>query len=98
MFYVHLSLAVYFGTLIIILCSKQFPWEKVREEMLEKGLHSDIADKIAQYIQLKGDIDLTERLLKDENLVKVEAAKTALDEMKVLFNKIDTPSIVPDVS
>jgi histidyl-tRNA synthetase len=76
----------------------KLPWEKVREEMLEKGLHSDIADKIAQYIQLKGDIDLTERLLKDENLVKVEAAKTALDEMKVLFNKIDTPSIVPDVS
>ena len=65
---------------------------------MEKGLHGDIADKIAQYIQLKGDMDLTEKLLKDENLVKVEAAKTALDDMKVLFDKINTPNIVRDVS
>jgi histidyl-tRNA synthetase len=76
----------------------KLPWEKVREEMLEKGLHADVADKIGHYVQQKGHKDFAERLLKDENLVKVEAAKTALDEMKVFLDYCETFGILKDVS
>ena len=66
--------------------------------MLEKGLHADVADKIGHYVQQKGHKDFAERLLKDENLVKVKAAKTALDEMKVFLDYCETFGILKDVS
>lgn len=35
----------------------KLPWEDVKKEMVdEKGLAADIADKIGQYVKLKGQL------------------------------------------
>ena len=61
-------------------------WEDVRREMVEeKGLPSEVADRIGQYVKLNGGIDLVEKLKKDARLVAVESAKSGLEEMSLFL-------------
>jgi len=51
----------------------------------EKGLDEINADKIGEYVQLNGGLELVDKLLSDEKLSKVKAAVTGLEEMKLLL-------------
>ena len=45
----------------------KLPWEEVRREMTEeKGLDPEVADRIGDYVQLKGGNELVEKLRADE--------------------------------
>ena len=57
----------------------------MKKEITDKGLTDEVASHIGQYIQLKCGKDLIDRLKSDERLMSIEDAKTALDEMKILF-------------
>jgi len=79
----------------------KLPWEQVREEMVEtKGLDGDVADRIREYVQLKGisyctsrfmvgGRELLERLKEDEKFFANASAKHGLEDMSLLFNYID---------
>ena len=80
----------------------KLPWDQVKQEMVEtKGLESEVADRIHDYVQLKGtwlevlgaDIggrDLLEKLKNDSNLVANPLAKQGLEDMSLLFNYLDS--------
>lgn len=51
----------------------------------EKGLSSEIADKIGEYVQLNGKDDLVEKLLKDEKLTKSKSAVDGLQAIKLIL-------------
>lgn len=60
-------------------------WEEVRKEMVEdKGLCPAVADRIGQYVQRQGGIDLIDELLAAD-LGTNPQAKAGLEELKVLF-------------
>uniref|UniRef100_A0A8C3XZB4 histidine--tRNA ligase n=1 Tax=Catharus ustulatus TaxID=91951 RepID=A0A8C3XZB4_CATUS len=64
----------------------KMPWEEVRSEMVgEKGLSPEAADRIGEYVQLRGGLDLIERLLQDPKLSQNKLAKEGLGDMKLLF-------------
>jgi len=62
------------------------PWCEVREEMiLEKGISAEAADKIYEYLKLKGPImDVYNSLAADEFLKNNETAKAALEDFKLM--------------
>lgn len=65
--------------------------------MIEKGMTEDVATLIGKYVLLKGGEDLIEILQKDEKLMSVEDAKTAVDEMKILFQYCNVLGITDKV-
>jgi len=61
------------------------PWEEVRKEMVEeKNLNAESADKIGEYVRMKGKVELVDQLL-ETDLGKNKAAKAGLDEMKTFL-------------
>lgn len=52
----------------------------------EKGLSESIADKIGEYTQQNGQIELIEKLLHDEFLTKIPATVKGLEELKLLLD------------
>lgn len=52
----------------------------------EKGLDETAADKIGEYVQLSGGVELVDKLLKNEHLAKVASATKGLEAMKLLLN------------
>ena len=65
--------------------------------MIEKGMTDDVATLIGKYVLLKGGEDLIEILQKDEKLMSVKDAKTAVDEMKILFQYCNVLGITDKV-
>jgi len=63
-------------------------WSKVKEEMLEKGLSEEAADKIGKFVVKRGGIELINELLSNDELCANKDAKDGLNDMKVLFEKI----------
>ena len=63
-------------------------WCKVKEEMMEKGLGEEAADKIGEFVMKRGGMELIDELLKNEELCMNKDAKKGLDDMKILFEKI----------
>lgn len=51
----------------------------------EKGLSEDVADKIGEYVILNGKIELVEKLLQDDYLVKSKSAVDGLEAMKLIL-------------
>ncbi len=64
----------------------------------EKGLESSVADKIGEYVKLKGGMELVESLMADEALSKNKSAKAALEDMKLLLQYVDLFNITDKVS
>ncbi|TFK56420.1 histidyl-tRNA synthetase [Heliocybe sulcata] len=65
----------------------KLPWVEVKKEMTaEKGLDESIADKIGEYVKLKGGPALLEQLKADETLMANKSAKQGADEMTILFS------------
>jgi histidyl-tRNA synthetase len=77
----------------------KMPWAEVRTEMVEeKGLDGEVADKIEQYVTLKGGRDLLEKLEKDENLMKNEMASTGVQEMGLLIQYLEAFGVLDKIS
>lgn len=63
------------------------PWSEVRREMTEeKGLDPEIADRIGEYVVLKGGEELLTKLQADAKLTANESAKKGLEDMGLLFD------------
>ncbi|XP_050416694.1 histidine--tRNA ligase, cytoplasmic isoform X2 [Patella vulgata] len=74
-------------------------WSDVRAEMIdEKGLDPVAADKIGKYVELKGGLDLVDKLLQDENLIKESSAKQGLEDMKLLLKYCELFGVLDKVS
>ncbi|KAI8329469.1 histidyl-tRNA synthetase [Chlamydoabsidia padenii] len=68
----------------------KLPWEDVKKEMtVEKGLDEQVADKIGEYVKLKGGRDLLEKLLQDKVLTANKNASEGLADMSLLFDFLD---------
>ncbi|XP_032929068.1 histidine--tRNA ligase, cytoplasmic-like [Catharus ustulatus] len=77
----------------------KMPWEEVRSEMVgEKGLSPEAADRIGEYVQLRGGLDLIERLLQDPKLSQNKLAKEGLGDMKLLFEYLTLFGITEKIS
>lgn len=55
----------------------------------EKGLEPNVADRIGDYVKLKGGMELVESLLQDPVLSKNESAKAGLEDMRLLLTYIE---------
>lgn len=53
--------------------------------MVDSGLTDDVASLIGTYIDQKGGKELIETLESDATLMSIEDPKTAVEEMKILF-------------
>ncbi|XP_033112058.1 histidine--tRNA ligase, cytoplasmic-like isoform X2 [Anneissia japonica] len=74
-------------------------WEEVRCEMIkEKGLDPETADKIGDFVKLRGGSELVEQLCEDEVLKKSKAAMEGLQDMKLLLKYCQIFNIEDKVS
>ncbi|PWY97892.1 histidyl-tRNA synthetase [Testicularia cyperi] len=70
------------------------PWSEVKREMVEdKGLAEDVADKIGEYVKLKGGKDLLEKLQQDATMTAHPTASQGLKDMALLFDYLDVYGI-----
>ncbi|TAQ89718.1 hypothetical protein B7494_g1959 [Chlorociboria aeruginascens] len=77
----------------------KLPWTEVRKEMTEeKGLAEEIADKIGEYVVLKGQTDLLTRLQADEKLMANESMKAGLADMELLLSYLESFNALENVS
>ncbi|KAK0126081.1 Cytoplasmic and mitochondrial histidine tRNA synthetase [Cadophora gregata] len=77
----------------------KLPWLEVRKEMTEeKGLAPDIADKIGEYVVLKGQKDLLARLKADEKLAANESMKAGIADLELLFEYLEAFRALDNVS
>ena len=75
------------------------PWEEVRREMTEeKGLDGEVADKIGEYVVLKGGRDLLEKLRADEKLIANASAKQGLEDVALLFGYLEAFEVLDRIS
>ncbi|KAG9490944.1 hypothetical protein GDO78_006328, partial [Eleutherodactylus coqui] len=74
-------------------------WEEVKIEMVEKkGLASEAADQIGEYVQNNGGLDLIEKLLKDPKLSQNKLALEGLNDMKILFQYLELFGVTDKIS
>ncbi|KAF7559626.1 hypothetical protein G7046_g4528 [Stylonectria norvegica] len=77
----------------------KLPWADVRKEMTEeKGLAEDIADRIGEWVVLKGKRDLLEKLRADEKLSANPSMKQGLDDIDLLFDYLESFEALDRVS
>ena len=75
------------------------PWPEVRREMVEeKHLDPAVADKIGEYVNLKGSVELLDTLASNVTLQANASAKAGLEEMSLLFKYLKAFHILPQVS
>ncbi|KAH7060880.1 histidyl-tRNA synthetase mitochondrial precursor [Macrophomina phaseolina] len=75
------------------------PWTEVRREMTEdKGLDPEVADRIGEYVNLKGGEDLLAKLQANETLTANESAKKGLEDMALLFNYLNVFKVMDKIS
>ncbi|KAK9386881.1 hypothetical protein V1515DRAFT_113256 [Lipomyces mesembrius] len=74
-------------------------WDDVKREMTEeKRLPVEAADKIGDYVKMKGGVDLLVKLKQDEVLMSNESAATGIKDMEVLFSYIKSFGIQDKLS
>jgi len=77
----------------------KLPWCDVKREMIvEKGLDEAAADKIGEYVKLKGGEELLTQLQADAALAGHSLASAGLKDMALLFNYLRVFNILPRVS
>ena len=55
----------------------------------EKGLEPNVADRIGEYVKLKGGMELVESLMQDLALSKNKSAEAGLEDMRLLLTYIE---------
>ncbi|KXN85998.1 Histidine--tRNA ligase, mitochondrial [Leucoagaricus sp. SymC.cos] len=74
-------------------------WADVKKEMTEeKGLDPAVADKIGEYVRLKGGAELIGKLGKDSAIVANASAKQGLEEMKILVSLLQAYKVLDKIS
>ncbi|KAI9215751.1 hypothetical protein BC828DRAFT_332884, partial [Blastocladiella britannica] len=76
----------------------KLPWAEVKNEMLEKGVTAEVADRIGEYVKLKGSKELVEHLLLDESLAGHPLAKQGLEDLRLLFEYLDVFEVTDKIS
>ncbi|WVW80164.1 hypothetical protein I302_102141 [Kwoniella bestiolae CBS 10118] len=78
----------------------KLPWADVKKEMtVEKGLDENVADKIGQYVGLKGPgYDVLEKLKSDSELMGIPLAKQGIDDMEILFRYLKVYKVLDKMS
>ena len=77
----------------------KLPWAEVRKEMTEeKGLDGDVADRIGQWVVLKGKQDLLQTLQADEQLAANENMKQGMADIGLLFEYLEAFGALDRVS
>ena len=75
------------------------PWSIVRTEMIdEKGLSEAAADKIGEFVKMRGGVELIKRLLEREDVQGNQRAKNGLEELELMFGFLELFGIAGDVS
>ncbi|KAK6707267.1 hypothetical protein SNK04_008266 [Fusarium graminearum] len=65
----------------------KLPWADVRKEMTEeKGLDGEVADRIGEWVVLKGKQDLLKKLQSTESLAANESMKKGMEDLELLLN------------
>ncbi|PPQ83242.1 hypothetical protein CVT26_014765, partial [Gymnopilus dilepis] len=73
----------------------KMPWLEVKKEMTEeKGLDPAVADKIGEYVKLKGGPDLLAQLEADATLTANPSAKQGLSDMAILFRLLKAYKVI----
>ena len=74
------------------------PWEEVRKEMVEeKGLNEEVADKIWEFVQLRGARDILDTLRQDPRVTSNESLVSGLEDMDLLFTYLEAFDVLPHV-
>lgn len=55
----------------------------------EKGLEPNVADRIGEYVKLKGGMELVESLMQDPALSENKSAEAGLEDMRLLLTYIE---------
>jgi histidyl-tRNA synthetase len=77
----------------------KLPWEDVKKEMTEeKGLDSEIADRIGEYVVLKGQKDLLSKLQADAKLTANASMVAGMADMELLFTYLESFDALSNVS
>ncbi|KAH0579167.1 Histidyl-tRNA synthetase [Termitomyces sp. J132] len=77
----------------------KLPWAEVKKEMTEeKGLDSTVADKIGEYVKLKGGPELLEKLKTDATLTANASAAQGLADMAILFGLLEAYKVLDKFS
>ncbi|KAG1902691.1 uncharacterized protein F5891DRAFT_1022955 [Suillus fuscotomentosus] len=77
----------------------KLPWIEVKKEMTEeKGLSSDVADKIGEYVKHKGGPSLLDILKADTTLMANPSAKQGISDMDILFTLLRAYKVLDKIS
>ncbi|KAF4977253.1 hypothetical protein FZEAL_6193 [Fusarium zealandicum] len=77
----------------------KLPWADVRKEMTEqKGLDGTVADRIGEWVVLKGKRDLLEKLQNNEDLAANESMKKGMEDIALLFEYLEAFDVLDRVS
>ncbi|KAM0450376.1 hypothetical protein ACHAPV_004044 [Trichoderma viride] len=77
----------------------KLPWADVRKEMTEeKGLDGEIADRIGEWVVLRGRHELLEKLRNDEKLSANESMKQGVADVTLLFEYLEAFGALDKVS
>lgn len=74
-------------------------WEDVKKEMVQdKGLAEEVADKIGEYVKLKGGMELVNILKSDPALSANARVMEGVEEMRILMEYLNVMDVMPQVS
>ncbi|KAL2821536.1 hypothetical protein BJX63DRAFT_218820 [Aspergillus granulosus] len=76
----------------------KLPWDQVKLEMEEKGLESEVADKVGEYVKLSGGREIIDTIKADELLSANEHIQKGVADMELLFNYLEAYEISDKVS
>lgn len=75
------------------------PWQDVKNEMVgEKGLTPEVADRIGEYVQVNGGLEMIEQLLQDPHLSQNKSSLDGLNDMKTLFEYLKLFGVTSQIS
>ncbi|KAJ2847284.1 Cytoplasmic and mitochondrial histidine tRNA synthetase [Coemansia brasiliensis] len=74
------------------------PWAEVKREMTEeKGLSSEVADRIGEYVQLRGGKELLSKLRELAPLMQTTRAQEGVHEMELFFEYAEIYNVLDQV-
>ncbi|KAI1338495.1 hypothetical protein F5Y15DRAFT_385954 [Xylariaceae sp. FL0016] len=77
----------------------KLPWADVRKEMVdEKGLEAEVADRIGEWVVLKGSKELLEKLKADPKLSANESMKQGMADLETMFEYLECYNALDAVS
>lgn len=78
----------------------KLPWEEVKKEMVvDKNQPEEVADKIGQYVRIKGTFkEVLDKLAGDEALMKNPSASTGVKEMSTIYKYLSAFNVVDYLS